>query len=82
MGVNLFIVYVSLLYSHCLYMALTVRLLRDVHTFTRKRLLLLFNDYVSTADFLECQMQRGMIVDSISKALDVAVRTLLEEIAW
>jgi hypothetical protein len=27
-------------------------------------------------------MQRGMIVDSISKALDVAVHTLLKELAW
>jgi hypothetical protein len=27
-------------------------------------------------------MERGMIVDSLSKALDVAVYTLLEELAW
>ena len=27
-------------------------------------------------------MQQGMIVDSVSKILDVAVHTLLEELAW
>jgi len=53
-----------------------------MYILSQGRDLLLFNDYVSTADFLECQMQRGMIVDSISKAVDVAVHTLLEEIAW